>query len=717
MSQEKQVFSIDLAGRQLTVETGQLAKQANGAVLVRYGDTAVLSTATASKEAKNVDFFPLTVNYEERLYAVGKIPGGFIKREGRPSEKAILASRLIDRPIRPLFADGFRNEVQVVSIVMSVDQDCSSEMAAMLGSSLALSISDIPFEGPIAGATVGRINGEFVINPTVEQQEQSDIHLVVAGTKDAINMVEAGADQVPEETMLEAIMFGHDEIKRLIAFQEEIVQAVGKEKSEVKLYEVDADLNQAVREMAEEDMHSAIQVHEKHAREDAINEVKKRVIEHYEAQEADADTLGQVNEILYKIVKEEVRRLITVEKIRPDGRKGDEIRPLASEVGILSRTHGSGLFTRGQTQALSICTLGALGDVQILDGLGVEESKRFMHHYNFPSFSVGETRPMRGPGRREIGHGALGERALEPVIPSEKDFPYTVRLVSEVLESNGSTSQASICGSTLAMMDAGVPLKAPVAGIAMGLVKTGEHYTILSDIQGMEDHLGDMDFKVAGTAQGVTALQMDIKIDGLSREILEEALQQAKVGRVHILNHMLSVIPEPRTELSAYAPKIITMTINPDKIRDVIGPSGKQINKIIEETGVKIDIEQDGTVFISSINQEMNDKAKKIIEDIVREVQVGEIYEGKVKRVEKFGAFVELFSGKDGLVHISELALERVGKVEDVVKIGDVITVKVIEIDKQGRVNLSRKVLLKEEQEKEEQEKEAAKEENKQEQQ
>ncbi|MGR5901782.1 polyribonucleotide nucleotidyltransferase [Bacillus cereus] len=712
MSQEKQVFSIDLAGRQLTVETGQLAKQANGAVLVRYGDTAVLSTATASKEAKNVDFFPLTVNYEERLYAVGKITGGFIKREGRPSEKAILASRLIDRPIRPLFADGFRNEVQVVSIVMSVDQDCSSEMAAMLGSSLALSISDIPFEGPIAGATVGRINGEFVINPTVEQQEQSDIHLVVAGTKDAINMVEAGADQVPEETMLEAIMFGHDEIKRLIAFQEEIVQAVGKEKTEVKLYEVDADLNQAVREMAEEDMHSAIQVHEKHAREDAINEVKKRVIEHYEAQEADADTLGQVNEILYKIVKEEVRRLITVEKIRPDGRKGDEIRPLASEVGILSRTHGSGLFTRGQTQALSICTLGALGDVQILDGLGVEESKRFMHHYNFPSFSVGETRPMRGSGRREIGHGALGERALEPVIPSEKDFPYTVRLVSEVLESNGSTSQASICGSTLAMMDAGVPLKAPVAGIAMGLVKTGEHYTILSDIQGMEDHLGDMDFKVAGTAQGVTALQMDIKIDGLSREILEEALQQAKVGRVHILNHMLSVIPEPRTELSAYAPKIITMTINPDKIRDVIGPSGKQINKIIEETGVKIDIEQDGTVFISSINQEMNDKAKKIIEDIVREVQVGEIYEGKVKRVEKFGAFVELFSGKDGLVHISELALERVGKVEDVVKIGDVITVKVIEIDKQGRVNLSRKVLLKEEQEKE-----AAKEENKQEQQ
>ncbi|WP_369903025.1 polyribonucleotide nucleotidyltransferase [Bacillus manliponensis] len=701
MTQEKQVFSIDLAGRQLTIETGQLAKQANGAVLVRYGDTAVLSTATASKEAKDVDFFPLTVNYEERLYAVGKIPGGFIKREGRPSEKAILASRLIDRPIRPLFADGFRNEVQVVSIVMSVDQNCSSEMAAMLGSSLALSISDIPFEGPIAGATVGRIDGEFIINPTVEQQEKSDIHLVVAGTKDAINMVEAGADQVPEETMLEAIMFGHEEIKRLIAFQEEIVQAVGKEKAEIQLYEVDATLNKEVREMAEVDMHAAIQVHEKHAREDAINEVKKRVIAHYEEKEADASTLGQVKEILSKIVKEEVRRLITVEKVRPDGRKSDEIRPLASEVGLLPRTHGSGLFTRGQTQALSICTLGALGDVQILDGLGVEESKRFMHHYNFPSFSVGETRPMRGPGRREIGHGALGERALEPVIPTETDFPYTVRLVSEVLESNGSTSQASICASTLAMMDAGVPLKAPVAGIAMGLVKSGEHYTILTDIQGMEDHLGDMDFKVAGTAKGVTALQMDIKIEGLSREILEEALQQAKFGRMHILDHMLSVIAEPRTELSEYAPKIITMTINPDKIRDVIGPSGKQINKIIEETGVKIDIEQDGTVFISSVDQEMNEKAKKIIEDIVREVQVDEIYVGKVKRIEKFGAFVELFSGKDGLVHISELALERVGKVEDVVKIGDEIEVKVIEIDKQGRVNLSRKVLLKAEQEKE----------------
>ncbi|WP_339192524.1 polyribonucleotide nucleotidyltransferase [Bacillus sp. FSL K6-1003] len=703
MGQEKHVFTIDWAGRTLTVETGQLAKQANGAVMVRYGDTAVLSTATASKEPKPLDFFPLTVNYEERLYAVGKIPGGFIKREGRPSEKAVLASRLIDRPIRPLFADGFRNEVQVISIVMSVDQDCSSEMAAMFGSSLALSVSDIPFEGPIAGVTVGRIDNQFVINPTVDQLEKSDINLVVAGTKDAINMVEAGADEVPEETMLEAIMFGHDEIKRLIAFQEEIVAAVGKEKSEIKLYEIDEELNEKVKALAEEDLLKAIQVHEKHAREDAITEMKNTVVAKFEEDEHDEETIKQVKQILSKLVKNEVRRLITEEKVRPDGRGVDQIRPLSSEVGLLPRTHGSGLFTRGQTQALSVCTLGALGDVQILDGLGVEESKRFMHHYNFPQFSVGETGPMRGPGRREIGHGALGERALEPVIPSEKDFPYTVRLVSEVLESNGSTSQASICASTLAMMDAGVPIKAPVAGIAMGLVKSGEHYTVLTDIQGMEDALGDMDFKVAGTAKGVTALQMDIKIDGLSREILEEALQQAKKGRMEILNSMLATLSESRKELSQYAPKILTMAINPDKIRDVIGPSGKQINKIIEETGVKIDIEQDGTIFISSTVESSNQKAKKIIEDLVREVEVGQLYLGKVKRIEKFGAFVEIFSGKDGLVHISELALDRVGKVEDVVKIGDEILVKVTEIDKQGRVNLSRKAVLREEKEKEEQ--------------
>ncbi|PLR87423.1 MULTISPECIES: polyribonucleotide nucleotidyltransferase [Bacillus] len=703
MEQNKQVYSIDWAGRQLMVEIGQLAKQANGAVLVRYGDTVVLSTATASKEPKNLDFFPLTVNYEERLYAVGKIPGGFIKREGRPSEKAILASRLIDRPIRPLFADGFRNEVQVVSMVMSVDQDCSSEMAAMFGSSLSLSISDIPFGGPIAGVNVGRVDGEFLINPTVEQAEKSDIHLVVAGTRDAINMVEAGADEVPEETMLEAIMFGHEEIKRLVAFQEKIAAEVGKAKMEVILYQIDKDIEAEVRGLCEQDMIKAIQVQEKHAREDAIKAVKNNVLEKFVEQEADDDTIKQVKKVLDKLVKGEVRRLITEEKVRPDGRGVDEIRPLSSEVGILPRTHGSGLFTRGQTQALSICTLGALGDVQILDGLGIEEEKRFMHHYNFPNFSVGETGPMRGPGRREIGHGALGERALEPVIPPEKDFPYTVRLVSEVLESNGSTSQASICASTLAMMDAGVPIKAPVAGIAMGLVKTGEHYTILTDIQGMEDHLGDMDFKVAGTASGVTALQMDIKIEGLSREILEEALQQAKKGRIQILDSMLATISTPREELSTYAPKILMMAINPDKIRDVIGPSGKQINKIIEETGVKIDIEQDGTVFISSVNEEMNQKAKKIIEDIVREVEVGQIYLGKVKRIEKFGAFVEIFAGKDGLVHISELAEERVGKVEDVVAIGDELLVKVTEIDKQGRVNLSRKAVLKDQKQKAEQ--------------
>ncbi|MGG3843111.1 polyribonucleotide nucleotidyltransferase [Anoxybacillus kestanbolensis] len=694
MEQEKHVFSIDWAGRPLTVEIGELAKQANGAVLVRYGDTVVLSTATASKEPKSVDFFPLTVNYEERLYAVGKIPGGFIKREGRPSEKAILASRLIDRPIRPLFAEGFRNEVQVVSMVMSVDQDCSPEMAAMFGSSLALTISDIPFEGPIAGVTVGRVNGEFVINPSVAQMEQSDMHLVVAGTKDAINMVEAGANEVPEEIMLEAIMFGHEEIKRLIAFQEDIAAKVGKEKMEVVLYELDAQLEAEIRARVEGEIKRAVQVPEKLAREAAIEQLKSEVVASYEQQEADEETIKQVKEILYKLVKEEVRRLITEEKVRPDGRKVDEIRPLSSAVGLLPRTHGSGLFTRGQTQALSVCTLGALGDVQILDGLGIEETKRFMHHYNFPPFSVGETGAMRGPGRREIGHGALGERALEPVIPSEKEFPYTIRLVSEVLESNGSTSQASICASTLAMMDAGVPIKAPVAGIAMGLVKSGEHYTILTDIQGMEDHLGDMDFKVAGTEKGVTALQMDIKIKGLSREILEEALQQARKGRLEILKHMMQTISEPRKELSKYAPKILTMQINPDKIRDVIGPSGKQINKIIEETGVKIDIEQDGTIFISSVNEEMNQKAKKIIEDIVREVEVGQVYLGKVKRIEKFGAFVELFSGKDGLVHISELAEERVGKVEDVVSIGDEILVKVTEIDKQGRVNLSRKAVL-----------------------
>ncbi|MCL7746513.1 polyribonucleotide nucleotidyltransferase [Halalkalibacter alkaliphilus] len=701
MEQTKQVFTMEWAGRELTVEIGQLAKQANGAVLVRYGDTAVLSTATASKEPKDLNFFPLTVNYEERLYAAGKIPGGFIKREGRPSERAILTSRLIDRPIRPLFPDGFRNEVQVISIVMSSDPNASSEMAAMIGSSLALCVSDIPFDGPIAGVTVGRMDGKFVINPTTEQLEQSDIDLVVAGTKEAINMVEAGASEVTEEAMLEAIMFGHDEIKKLISFQEEIANAVGKEKSEVQLKIVDADLEQEVRQISEAELKEAVQVQEKHARAEAIDAIKEKTVASFEERE-DID-LGDVKEVLHKIVKEEVRRLITIDKVRPDGRKVDEIRPLASQVDLLPRTHGSGLFTRGQTQALSICTLGALGDVQILDGLGIEESKRFMHHYNFPQFSVGETGPIRGPGRREIGHGALGERALEPVIPNENEFPYTIRLVSEVLESNGSTSQASICASTLAMMDAGVPIKAPVAGIAMGLVKQEEHVSVLTDIQGMEDALGDMDFKVAGTREGITALQMDIKISGINREILEEALAQAKRGRMVILDNMLSAIGEYRTELSTYAPKIMTMKINPDKIRDVIGPSGKMINKIIEETGVKIDIEQDGTVYISSVEMSMNEKARSIIEDIVREVEVGQTYLGKVKRIEKFGAFVELFKGKDGLVHISQLAEERVEKVEDVVKLGDEILVRVTEIDNQGRVNLSRKVILKEEKERKQQ--------------
>ncbi|UUZ85970.1 polyribonucleotide nucleotidyltransferase [Paenibacillus sp. P26] len=691
---EKKV-QMDLGGRTLVLETGRLAKQANAAVVARYGETVVLCTVTASAEPKDLDFFPLTVNYEERLYAVGKIPGGFIKREGRPSEKAILAGRLTDRPIRPLFPEGFRNDVQVVAMVMSVDQDCAPEIAAMIGVSAALSISDIPFNGPIGGVIVGRVDGQFVINPTLEQAEKSDIHLVVAGTKDAIMMVEAGAEEVPEEVMLEAIMFGHDEIRKIVAIQEQFVLDAGKPKMEVKLHSVDPEVNQAVREFAQARLVEAVKIPEKHARQDAIDAINAETVEHFVNVYAETpDKLGDVKETLYDIVKEEVRRLITHDKVRPDGRALDEIRPIECDINLLPRTHGSGLFTRGQTQALSVCTLGALGDVQILDGLDLEETKRFMHHYNFPPFSVGEARPLRAPGRREIGHGALGERALEPVIPSETEFPYTIRLVSEVLESNGSTSQASICASTLAMMDAGVPIKAPVAGVAMGLIKDGEHFSILTDIQGMEDHLGDMDFKVAGTSKGVTALQMDIKIDGIDRAILTQALEQAKTGRMFILNKMLERITEPKKELSPYAPKIVTMQINPDKIRDVIGAGGKIINKIIEETGVKIDIEQDGRVFIASSNQEMNEKARQIIEGIVREVVVGEIYLGTVKRIEKFGAFVEILPGKEGLVHISQLSTERVGKVEDVVKIGDSITVKVTEIDNQGRVNLSRKAVL-----------------------
>ncbi|NBD22418.1 polyribonucleotide nucleotidyltransferase [Paenibacillus glycinis] len=684
-----------LGGRPLILETGRLAKQANAAVTVKYGETVILCTVVSSAEPKNLDFFPLTVNYEERLYAVGKIPGGFIKREGRPSEKAILASRLTDRPIRPLFPEGFRNEVQIANIVMSVDQDCTPEIAAMIGTSAALTISDLPFNGPIGGVIVGRIDGQFIINPTVEQESKSDVYVVVAGTKDAIMMVEAEANEVPEEVILEAIMFGHDEIRRIVASLEELQALAGKAKMEVKLHAADSGVDEAVRAFAKARLVEAVRVTEKHARQEAIDAVNADTIAHFEVEYAETpELLGDVKEVLYDIVKEEVRRLITHDKVRPDGRALSEIRPIECDVALLPRTHGSGLFTRGQTQALSICTLGALGDVQILDGIDLTETKRFMHHYNFPPFSVGEARPLRPPGRREIGHGALGERALSKVIPSETEFPYTIRLVSEVLESNGSTSQASICASTLAMMDAGVPIKAPVAGIAMGLIKDGDHFSILSDIQGMEDHLGDMDFKVAGTAAGVTAIQMDIKIDGIDRAILAQSLEQAREGRMHILGKMNEVMQAPRTSLSQYAPKIVIMHINPDKIRDVIGSGGKIINKIIDETGVKIDIEQDGTVFIASSNAEANERAKQIIEGIVREVVVGEVYLGTVKRIEKFGCFVEILPNKDGLVHISQVSTERIAKVEDVLKIGDQITVKVTEIDAQGRINLSRKAVL-----------------------
>ena len=695
---EKQIFKTTWGGRPLQIEVGQLAKQANGAVLVRYGDTVVLSAAVASKEAKDTDFFPLTINYEEKMYAAGKIPGGFIKREGRPSTEATLTARLIDRPIRPMFADGFRNEVQVTNIVMSVETDCSPAMAAMLGSSLALSISDIPFDGPIAGVEVGRVNGEYVLNPTVEQAEQTDIELSVAGTKQAINMVESGAKEVSEEDMLGALLFGFDAIKELVAFQEEIVQAVGKEKMEVSLLQVDADLKKEIFDASYATMKTAVMTEEKLAREDNIEQVKIDIREAYAEKfighEEEDQLLKEVKQITEDLEKDVVRELITIDKIRPDGRKLDEIRPLASEVSLLPRVHGSGLFTRGQTQALSACTLAPLGEHQIIDGLGVEVSKRFIHHYNFPQFSVGSTGRAGSPGRREIGHGALGERALAQVIPSEEDFPYTIRLVAEVLESNGSSSQASICAGTLALMDAGVPIKAPVAGIAMGLVSDGENYTILTDIQGLEDHLGDMDFKVAGTKDGITALQMDIKIQGITEQILKEALAQAKQARMEILEELTSTIAAPREELSPYAPKIEMIQIDSAKIKDVIGKGGDTINGIIEETGVKIDIDQDGKVSIASSDKEMIQKAIKIIEDLTKEVKVGEVYLGKVVRIEKFGAFVNLIKGKDGLVHISQLSNDRVNKVEDVVKLGDEVLVKVTEIDKQGRVNLSRKAML-----------------------
>lgn len=685
-------FQMTLAGRPLTIETGELAKQASGAVMVRYGDTCVLVTATGSKEAKDIDFFPLTVDYEEKMYAVGRIPGGFIKREGRPSESAILNSRLIDRPIRPLFNKGVRNEVHVVATVMSVDQDNDPAIAGMIGASAALALSDIPWNGPIAGVRMGRVNGQLVVNPTQEQLGETDLNIIVAGTKDAILMVEGGAQEVPEGEILEVIMAAHEEIKKIVAFQEDMVAKAGKEKREFAYKVVAEDIEAAVREFAYDKLDQAVRCADKQQREDQQNAVFVETEEHFA--ETYADNMDDVKAALDALVKEIVRHMITVEKIRPDGRKLDEVRPISCRVGVLPRTHGSGLFTRGQTQVLNVTTLAPLGEKQTIDGIGADTEKRYIHHYNFPSYSVGETRSSRGPGRREIGHGALAERALVPVIPSEEEFPYALRLVSEVLESNGSSSMASVCGSTLSLMDAGVPIKAPVAGIAMGLVTQGDHYTILTDIQGMEDALGDMDFKVAGTAKGVTAIQMDIKISGLSREILDEALQQAHKGRQHIMGIMMDTISTPRDHMSDYAPRITTIQINPDKIRDVIGRGGDTIRGIIDETGATIDINDDGTVFVASTDQAGAKRAVEIIQNIVKEVEVGEVYDGKVTRIMQFGAFVEVLPGKEGLVHISKLAHERVENVEDVVKVGDTVKVKVIEIDKQGRINLSRKDCL-----------------------
>ncbi len=703
----KQVFELDFFGKHIACEIGEIAKQADGAVLVRYNDTVVLSTAVAAKEPKEgVDFFPLTVNYEERQYSAGKIPGGFLRREGRPSSHAVLTARLIDRPIRPMFADGFVNEVQIANIVMSCDPDATPELSAMLGSSLALGISDIPFDGPIAGVYVGRVDGKFVINPTQEEWKKSDLNLTVAGTYDAVNMVEAGAQELPEEVMLDAIMFGHDAIKQLITFQKEIIAKVGKVKRVVPLRHVDENLKKELEGIAKEKLVKAVSIHDKLERQNGIDDIEKAVLATYDAKEyKDEKTKNNVHkevfEILEGFVRDEVRRLITEDKVRPDGRKIDEIRPLDAQVDLLPRAHGSAMFTRGQTQVISACTLGSLSDAQIMDEELVDTpDKRWLHHYNFPPFSVGELGRMGTPGRREIGHGALGERALSYVLPSEEEFPYTIRCVADVVESNGSSSQASICASCMALMDAGVPIKAPVSGIAMGLITSGpldgKHpYTILTDIQGMEDHLGDMDFKCAGTTKGVTALQMDIKIRGITKDVLAEALKQAHKARAEVLSVMLAAIPEPRKTLSKYALKMKKFNVPVDKIREVIGSQGKVINNIIAEcNNAKVDINDDGRVIIYSVDQAMIDKAYGMIQDIVKVPEVGEEYDGKVVRIEPFGCFVNLFGNTDGMCHISKLDWKRVDKVEDVVKLGDTLKVKVINIDEKGRVDLSHREFL-----------------------
>ena len=695
----QKTYQMDLAGKTLVVEIGKYAGQAGGSCVVRCGDTAVLVCATASETPRpGIDFFPLSVDFEEKLYSVGKIPGGFIKREGRPTTNAILTSRLIDRPIRPLFPKGWRNDVQVVATAMSVDTEIPPEVYAMIGSSVALAISDIPWAGPTGSVVVGLVDGQYVINPDSAQREKSKMHLVVSGTHDAVMMVEAGANEVTEKEMLDGIMFGFEYIKQIVDFINGIVAEVGKPKREIEIPHVDPEFEAKIREYAADKVVWSLDTFDRYERDDRTKQVKTEVAEHFE--EEYPECKADVEEVLYNMTKEVVRKKILDDGVRPDGRTTTQIRPIWCETGIFGRTHGSAVFTRGQTQVMTMTTLGTISEAQILDGIGLEDSKRYMHHYNMPPYSVGEVRMMRGPGRREIGHGALAERALLPVIPSEEEFPYAIRLVSEVVSSNGSTSQASVCASTLSLMDAGVPIKAPVAGVAMGLIKdeaTGR-VCVLTDIQGLEDFLGDMDFKVAGTSSGITAIQMDMKIKGIDKEIIERALKQALDGRLFILDKMLECLPAPRSELSKYAPRIISFKINPDKIRDVIGPGGKVINKIIADTGVKIDIEDDGSVFIASADAEAANEAKKIIDSLTHEVAVGEVYLGKVVRIMTFGAFVELLPGKDGLVHISKLSNHRVGKVEDVVNIGDEILVRVEEIDDKGRVNLTRNGLLPEDQ-------------------